>query len=62
MTEAPRRPQLLAAGVAQPAQSRSAFSTRLLALPRQWPDDHPRGFLIFAALLFALFYSALVPA
>lgn len=38
-----------------------AFSVRALAAARHWPDDHPRPFLVLAALLWVVLYGALIP-
>ena len=62
MTDMPTTaPEPLAAGVAVPAPASRDLSERLLAASRQWPGEHPRGFLVLAAVSWALLYRALIP-
>ena len=62
MTDMPTSaPEPLAAGVPVPAPASRDLSERLLAASRQWPGEHPRGFLVLAAVSWALLYRALIP-
>ena len=51
----------LAAGVVVPAPASRDLSARVLASSRRWPGQHPRGFLVLAALSWVLLYRALIP-